>query len=76
MAENNRSTLSEMHQSIFRKPLKLSVIKKEGFDHFPTITVQYETNWGVYAKKGEPGQNQRVVAEELAEEIILEHLGN
>lgn len=73
MAENNRTILSEMHQNIFRKPLKFSVIKKEGFDHFPTITVQYETNWGVYTKKGEPGQNQRVVAEELAKEIIREN---
>lgn len=72
---NKRSTLSEMHQRIFRKPLELSVIKTEGASHCPTITVQYDTEWGVFTKKGAPGQNQRVVAEELAEEIILENMG-
>lgn len=73
--KNNRSILSEMHQSIFRRPLELSVINKEGADHYPTITVKYDTGWGVFTKKGAPGQNQRIVAEELAEEIILQNIG-
>lgn len=72
---NNRSILSEMHQSIFRRPLELSVVSKEGADHYPTITVKYDTGWGVFTKKGAPGQNQRIVAEELAEEIILQNIG-
>jgi dsRNA-specific ribonuclease len=72
---NNRSALSEMHQRIFCKPLELSVIGKEGPDHYPTITVQYETSWGVYTKKGAPGQNQKTVAEELAAEIIIKNMG-
>lgn len=73
---NSRSSLSEMHQSIFKKSLEVSVIGKEGPDHYPTITVQYETGWGVYAKRGKPGQNQKVVAEELATEILLENMGS
>ena len=73
--KNNRTILSEMHQRIFQKSLELSVIEKEGPDHFPTIKVKYDTGWGVFTKKGAPGQNQRVVAEELAEEIILENMG-
>ena len=72
---NNRSILSEMHQRIFKRSLELSVVSKEGADHYPTITVQYDTGWGVYTKKGDPGQNQKVVAEELAEEIILQNMG-
>ena len=72
---NARTSLSEMHQRIFRKPLELSVIGKEGPDHFPTITVKYETCWGKYTKKGKPGQNQKTVAEELAAVIIYEHIG-
>lgn len=72
---NNRSILSEMHQRIFKRSLELSVIGKEGADHYPTITVQYDTGWGVYAKKGKPGENQKVVAEELAEEILLKNIG-
>lgn len=76
MAANNRSALSELHQRIFKRSLELSVIDKQGPDHYPTITVQYDTGWGNYSKKGAPGQNQKVVAEELAEEIIFEHLGN
>ena len=72
---NNRSALSEMHQRIFKRSLELSVVSKEGPDHYPTITVQYNTGWGVYTKKGAPGQNQKVVAEELAEEILLKNIG-
>ena len=72
---NNRSALSEMHQRIFRKPLELSVIGKEGADHYPTITVQYDTSWGTYVKTGKPGQNQKTVAEELATEIIIKNMG-
>ena len=72
---NNRSTLSEMHQRIFRRSLELSVIDKEGPAHCPTITVKYDTGWGAYEKKGKPGENQKVVAEELAEEIIIKNLG-
>ena len=72
---NNRSILSEMHQSIFRRPLELSVVSKEGADHYPTIPLKYDTGCGVFTKKGAPGQNQRIVAEELAEEIILQNIG-
>lgn len=73
---NNRSILSEKHQRVFRTPLQLSVIGKEGPDHNPTITVKYETGWGNYVKTGAPGQNQRVIAEELATEILLKNMGS
>ena len=69
---NSRSSLSEMHQRIFRKPLSLFVIGKEGQDHNPTITVKYVTSWGTYIKTGKPGQNQKTVAEELAAEILMQ----
>jgi len=72
----NRTILSERHQRVFRTPLVLSVIGKEGPDHYPTITVKYETEWGVYTKKGAPGQNQKTVAEELATEILLKNMGS
>lgn len=73
---NNRTTLSERHQKVFRTPLQLSVIGKEGPDHYPTITVKYETGWGNYIKRGAPGQNQKTVAEELATEILLKNMGS
>lgn len=69
---NNRSILSEKHQRVFREPLELRVKNKTGADHYPTITVEYITRWGIYEKTGDPGENQKTVAEKLATEILME----
>jgi dsRNA-specific ribonuclease len=69
---NSRSTLSEKHQRVFREPLELRVKNKTGPDHHPKITVEYITHWGIYTKTGDPGENQKTVAEKLATEILMQ----
>lgn len=67
---NKRSVLSEKHQKDFGEPLELKVKNKTGQDHYPTITVEYRTRWGIYELTGNPGENQRTVAERLATQIL------
>lgn len=69
---NKRSFLSEKHQKDFGEPLELKVKNKTGPDHYPTITVEYRTRWGIYELTGNPGENQRIVAEKLAAKILSE----
>ena len=70
----NRKKLAEKHQKMFGTNLTGKVVKKEGRDHSPIITVEYDTQWGVFQKTGLPGENQKIVFEKLAIKILQQQV--
>lgn len=64
-----RIILAQQHQRSFKTSLKTSVVSVTGASHIPVITVKYETKWGDFEMMGAPGQSQKSLFKELAEDI-------